>query len=306
MLSIERILFPTDFSEGAARAFPQAAFLAHAHDADLCILSVVGRHLHTYHEMKQRHPLTKNELAEMMNGLPFDIDDLSVEQVQVEGSVVSDRIVEAAGERDIDLIVIGTHGRTGLNRMLMGSVAEDVVRSAPCPVLTISGSSTGKPPSTRISRILVPTDFSDGARLALTHARELALTYGARIDLFHVVEEVVYPSTYGIEPVELPTGEVIENVENALADLAREEIGIEHVVVEARTGYAPAAIRSYADETNADLVVIATHGRSGLDRLLMGSVTENIVRRASQPVFVVKPDAKSLVSSVTSSRPVHA
>ena len=306
MLSIERILFPTDFSEGAARAFPQAAVLAHAHDADLCILSVVGRYLHTYQETKQCHPMTDEELADMMNGLPFGIEDLSVVQVQVEGSVASDRIIEAAGERSIDLIVMGTHGRTGLNRMLMGSVAESVVRSAPCPVLTINDGPTDEPPSTRISRILVPIDFSEGARLALDHARELALTYGARIDLFHVIEEIVYPSTYGIEPVELPTGEVIENVENALADLAREEIGIEHVVVEARTGYAPAAIGSYADETNADLVVIATHGRSGLDRLLMGSVTENVVRRARQPVFVVKPDAKSLVSSVTSSPPVHA
>lgn len=305
MLSIKRILFPTDFSDGAARAFPQAAFLAHAHDADLCILSVAGRHLHTYHDMKKRHPLSSSELDEMMGALPFDVSDLSIEQVQVEGTVVSDRIIEAASERDIDLIVMGTHGRTGLNRLLMGSVAEEVVRSAPCPVLTTRGTAD-KPPSMQVSRILVPTDFSDGARLALTHARELALTYGARIDLFHVVEEVVYPSTYGIEPVELPTGEVIENVENALADLAREEIGIEHVVVEARTGYAPAAIRSYADETDTDLIVIATHGRSGLDRLLMGSVTENIVRRAGPPVLVVKPDAKSLVSSVNTSHPAHA
>lgn len=305
MLSIQRILFPTDFSEGAARAFPQAAFLAHAHGADVCILSVVGRHLHTYPEMTKRHPMTNEELTQMMGECPFDIGDLSIEQVQVEGSVASDRIVEFAQERDMDLIVMGTHGRTGLNRILMGSVAEEVVRTASCPVLTTSESGD-EPPSTRVARILVPTDFSEGARLALTHARDLALTYGARIDILHVIEEVVYPSTYGIEPVELPTGEVIENVENALADLAREEIGIEHVVVEARTGYAPAAIRSYADETDTDLIVIATHGRSGLDRLLMGSVTENIVRRARQPVFVVKPDAKSLVSPTNTSRPAHA
>ncbi len=305
MLSIDRICFPTDFSDGAARAFPQAAFLAHAHDAELLILSVAGRHLSSYHEMRDRHPISEENLAEMLGDRPFDIDDLSIKQVQVEGTVVSDRIVEAARERDIDLIVMGTHGRTGLNRMLMGSVAEEVVRTAPCPVLTTNGGD-GDSRSTRVSRILVPIDFSEGARLALAHARELALTYGARIDLFHVVEEVVYPSTYGIEPAELPTGEVIENVENALADLAREKIGIEHVVVEARTGYAPSAIRAYADETGTDLIVIATHGRSGLDRLLMGSVTETIVRRALQPVFVVKPDAKSLVSSVNSSHPADA
>jgi nucleotide-binding universal stress UspA family protein len=302
MLSIQRILFPTDFSDGAARAFPQAAFLAHAHDAALCIVSVVGRHLHTYPDMTKRHPMTDEELTQMMGTQPFDLSDLSIEQVQVEGAVASERIAEFAGERDVDLIVMGTHGRTGLNRMLMGSVAEDVVRTAPCPVLT-TNEHRDEPPSLRVARILVPTDFSDGARLAVRHAKDLALTYGARIDLLHVIEEVVYPSTYGIEPVELPTREEIENV---LADIAREEIGIEHVVVEARTGYPPAEIRSYADETDTDLIVIATHGRSGLDRLLMGSVTENVVRRARQPVFVVKPDAKSLVPPVNSSRPAHA
>lgn len=305
MLTIERILFPTDFSEGAARAFPQAAFLAHAHGADLFILSVASRHLHAYRQMVKRHPMTADEINGMMRDLPFDAGDLSIEQMQVEGAIVPDRIVEFADERDIDLVVMGTHGRTGVNRMLMGSVAEDVVRAAPCPVLTTRGTSETAP-SKHVSRILVPVDFSDGSHLAVAHARDLALTYGAQVDLLHVVEEVVYPSTYGIEPVELPTGEVIENVENALADIAREEIGIEHVVVEAKTGYAPATIRAYADEVGVDLIVIATHGRSGLDRLLMGSVTENVVRRATQPVFVVKPDAKSLVSSESSPRPAHA
>jgi nucleotide-binding universal stress UspA family protein len=305
MLSIKRILFPTDFSDGAARAFPQAAFLAHAHDAELHILSVAGRHLHTYRDMVKAHPMSRERIADMMSSLPFSVDDLRLTQTQVEGAIVPDRIVEAASDADADLIVMGTHGRTGLNRMLMGSVAEDVVRASPCPVLTIRGASE-EPPSTRISRILVPVDFSDGSNLAVAHARDLALTYGARIDLLHVVEEVLYPSTYGVEPVELPTDEVVANVENALAGLAREEIGIEHVVVEARVGYAPATIREYADERESDLIVIATHGRSGLDRVLMGSVTENVVRRATQPVFVVKPNAKSLVQTPPASAPAHA
>ncbi|PEN15215.1 universal stress protein [Longibacter salinarum] len=305
MLSIKRILFPTDFSDGAARAFPQAAFLAHAHDAELCILSVAGRHLYGYRDMVDAHPMSAETIDSMMGSLPFTSTDLNIDQMQIEGAIVHERIVEVADERDTDLIVMGTHGRTGVNRLLMGSVAEDVVRSAHCPVLTVRGDVSENPP-TRLSRILVPVDFSDGSTLAVAHARELALTYGARLDLLHVVEEVVYPSTYGIEPIELPTGEVVENVENALAELAREKIGIEHAVVEARIGYAPASIRDYAQENEIDLIVIATHGRSGLDRLLMGSVTENVVRRAEQPVFVVKPNAKSLVRTPSASAPAHA
>lgn len=294
MLKIKRILFPTDYSAGAAAAFPQAAFLADAHDAELTILNVAGRHLHSYHDMLERHPLEEDELREMAGDARVDVSTLKIKQVQIEGAIVQERIVEQAKETDQDLIVMGTHGRSGVNRLLMGSVAEDVVRASPCPVLTIRNASDRPLPAT-VRRILVPVDFSDGSRLAVAHAHELALTYGAQIYLLHVVEEVVYPSTYGIEPVELPTNEVIENVESGLARIAREDIGIEHVVVEARTGYPPTVIETYSEEEDIDLIVLSTHGRTGLDRLLMGSVTERVVRRSSQPVFIVRPGAKVLV-----------
>jgi len=88
---------------------------------------------------------------------------------------------------------------------------------------------------------------------------------------------------------------VIENVESGLARIAREDIGVEHVVVEARTGYPPTVIESYAEEQDIDLIVLSTQGRTGLDRFLMGSVTEHVVRRAPQPVFIVRPGAKVLV-----------
>jgi nucleotide-binding universal stress UspA family protein len=78
--------------------------------------------------------------------------------------------------------------------------------------------------------------------------------------------------------------------------MARTEIGYEHVMVEATVGDPADEILSYVDENESDLVVIATHGRSGLDRLLLGSVTERVLRRSPSPVFVVKPDRKSLVS----------
>lgn len=295
MLNVRRILFTTDYSEGAARAFPHAAQLAQWHDAELLVLSVAGRHLHNFGELRKRHPMPPDEMQSMLSGVPVNVDDLTIRQEQIEGASVQERIVEFAGDHDVDLIVMGTHGRTGVERLLIGSVAESVVRTAPCPVFTVRTDDEVRP-AHAVRRILVPVDFSDEAHVAVQHAKELAMTYGARIDLLHVVEEVIYPSTYGIEPVELPTGEVIENVENALAKMAREEIGIEHAVVEARMGYAPTEILSYARETETDLIVIATHGRTGLDRLLMGSVAERVVRQASGPVFVVKSRGKSLLN----------
>lgn len=294
MLNIQRILFPTDYSDGAARAFPHAAHLAQWHDAELVVLSVAGRHLHNFGELRKRHPMPVDELRSMLSEVSVNVDDLTIRQEQIEGASVQERIVEFAGENDVDLIVIGTHGRTGVERLLIGSVAESVVRTAPCPALTVRADADARP-ADAIRRILVPVDFSEEAHAAVRHAKELAMTYGARIDLLHVVEEVIYPSTYGIEPVELPTGEVIENVENALAKMAREDIGIEHAVVEARMGYAPTEILTYARDNASDLIVIATHGRTGIDRLLMGSVAERVVRQASGPVFVVKSQGKSLI-----------
>jgi nucleotide-binding universal stress UspA family protein len=110
----------------------------------------------------------------------------------------------------------------------------------------------------------------------------------------------MYPSAYGMEMADVPGPEVLDRVEKGLADLAREEIGYEHVVVDAVVGYAPSIILDYVEENDVDLIVIATHGRSGLERLLLGSVTERVVRRASVPVFVVKSFGKSLLPSPAS------
>ena len=315
MLNIDRVLYPTDLSTGAERAFPQAAALAEWHGAELHILNVAGRHEHRYEEMKANFPIPMDRLHAMLSADAADADaadadadapsrrdrqpDLSalrIVQEQVEAASPADRIVEYADDTDIDLIVMGTHGRRGVERLMMGSVAEEVVRTSGCPVYTIRDEQAVAP-GKAVRRILVPVDFSDASDVAINHAKELALTYGAQIDLVHVVEEVIYPSTYGVETTGIPTADVVDRVEEALAGLAREEIGYEHVTVEAIPGYAPTTILDYVDDHDVDLIVIATHGRTGLDRMLLGSVTERIVRRAPGPVFVVKPKGKSLVGS---------
>jgi nucleotide-binding universal stress UspA family protein len=122
----------------------------------------------------------------------------------------------------------------------------------------------------------------------------MALTYGAEIDLLHVVEEPVYPSAYEVETT-FPSDEVVARVEDRLGEMAREEIGIEHVVVEALVGHPARGILDYVETNDVDLIVQATHGRTGLDHVLLGSVTERVLRQSPVPVFVVKPDRKSLV-----------
>ena len=302
MLALRRILFPTDFSDGAVLAFPQAAALAAWHDAELHVLNVTERAAPPEETLPASLEVLRGWLGHASDAGPtddLDLEALSLVQNQVDDDSAAERIVAYAEAEGIDLIVMSTHGRRGVQRMLLGSVTEEVVRTAPCPVLAVR-SDGDEAPSPIVRRILVPVDFSDASRAAVRHANALAQTYGAEIDLLHVVEQVVYPSAYGVEPAYFPTQEVLARVERTLGEMAREGLDPEHVSVSAVVGYAPMSILDHADEHDIDLIVIATHGRSGLDRMLLGSVAERVLRRAPTPVFIVKPDRASLVSPAAS------
>lgn len=295
MLSIDRILWPTDLSEGAARAFPQAAALAEWHDAELHILHVAEEGS----EETETFPLSEGTLGNYLpagkdSGPPLDLQSMSIHQEQRHGAAPAETIVSYADDEAIDLVVMGTHGKRGLRRLLIGSVTEEVVRTAPCPVFTVRAAD-GHTPARTVRNILAPVDFSDASTLAVRHAKELALTYGSQVTLLHAVEEAVYPSAYGVEAAPLPNPNIVDRVEKSLANMARDEIGYEHVMVEATIGYAPSVILDHAETADIDLIVIASHGRTGLERMLLGSVAERVVRRAPCPVFVVKPFGKSLV-----------
>ncbi len=302
MLTIDQILVPTDLSDCAEEAFRHAAFLADWHDAELHVLNIVARHMHAYDTMLERFPFDDDALEALLQ--PDDgterhlpaLNELTIEQDQVEHASPAVAIRDYADEHDSDLVVMGTHGRRGANRLLMGSVAEDVVRTATCPTLTIRAEAS-VPPGQAVRRILVPMDFSASSRLALDHAKELAMTYGAEIHLLHVVEEIAMPAAYGMEPISFAVPDIIQSSEKALADIAEQDIGYEHVQVQSVAGYPAITILDYIDENDVDLVTIATHGRTGLDRLLLGSVAEKVVRRASCPVFTVKTYGKALVAS---------
>jgi len=292
MLHIDRILWPTDRSDEAGRALPYAAALADWHDAELHVL-----HVATGEAPEPAFPIPDATLADHMRaadppgGAP-DIGGLTIRQAQREDRPPAEEILAYADEQGIDLVVMSTHGERGLRRLLIGSVTEEVVRRASCPVLTVRADATR---AWNVRTVLAPIDFSDASQDAVRHARELALTYGAKMTLLHAVEEAAYPSAYGIEAAPLPGDDVVGRVEQSLAEMAESEIGYEHVTVEATLGYAPSAILNHAETEDVDLIVIATHGRTGLDRMLLGSVAERVVRRAPCPVFVVKSFGKSLL-----------
>jgi len=192
------------------------------------------------------------------------------------------QIVDELTAQPYDVCVIGTHGRTGIARVLLGSVAEKVTRHAPCSVLVVHPGTTPKP----FHHALVATDFSDCAAQALDLATTLIEPTGS-ITLLHVIEiPVVYAG-------ELPIADFAPDLDKSASgaldrELARAQTATT-VSIERRTriGYPGAQILAAVEEDSTiDLVVMGSHGRTGLKRVLLGSVAEKVVRHARRPVLV--------------------
>lgn len=204
--------------------------------------------------------------SRMLNGVPWQ------------------QIVDAARqEAGLGLIVIGTHGRTGLSRVLMGSVAELVVRHAPCPVLTIR---PGNEP-TPYSHVLCPVDLSRPARDAMYLAAELVKPGSAEITLLHVLE---LPVSYAGK---VPTPDFHRDLDArsaALLDRWTAELKAKvnvPVTQLTRIGHPGAQILAMLEyDRTFDLVVMGSHGHTGIGRMLLGSVAEKVVRHARCPVLV--------------------
>lgn len=202
-------------------------------------------------------------------------------------------IAEAAARNGADLIALATHGRGGLSRLLLGSVAETVVRSARVPVLLMRGQSAWKPWAT--GKILVPLDGSETSETILPVVERLAGPRDLTISLLEVVEPL--PSAVRAE-TPLGLEELIavrrKDTERYLAKVAepRRDKGLR---VEWATGfgYAAETIAAIAQEKRADLIAMATHGRSGLGRLFFGSVAEAVLRHATVPVLLFKAAERS-------------
>jgi nucleotide-binding universal stress UspA family protein len=306
MIQIDRILFPTDFFPCAAQALDHALFLAGKYRAELHMFHAIVLHqddphnpTHHFADLEEIQTRLEELAASEMSAAVGPHEGSGIEIVKVQRREISaaEAILGYAEERDVDLIVMGTHGRRGLGYLFLGSVAAEVVRYARCPVLTIREWPEPREVGRR-ERILVPVDFSDHAGIALSHAKEIAAIYGARLMLLHVIEETLHPAFYvtGKTSIYEMRPDIRERCVEAMERFCAEASGPE-VEVEYYTGDGRAAhhIVAFAEERDADLIVIPTHGLTGLRHLMMGSVTEKVVRRAPCPVFTVKSFGKSLV-----------
>jgi nucleotide-binding universal stress UspA family protein len=191
-------------------------------------------------------------------------------------------ILNYAAEVGADLIVMGTHGRHGADRLVHGSSSEYVLRRATCPVLLVPPTAASR--NLIGGRVVVAHDFSPPAATALVGGRMMARTLGMPLDVLHVVEVTYVPSPFG--PVAAPIDyEALR--EKSIRLLAAVTAGEPYARPVATIGNPVSELVEYGREKSAGLIVLGSHGRRGVSRLLLGSVAEGVARRAPCPVLIV-------------------
>ena len=307
MLRIRKVLFPTDFSSCSHQALFRAVRIARDYRAELHVLHAVvlfGEEPNNPElelpDLAQVRGLLEQLAEERMGSLVREgnLPDLVLKLVQRRDVSPAPPILSYAQEEDIDLIVMGTHGRRGVRKWLLGSVTNEVVRFAPCPVLTVRGKGESTPPE-GLRRILAPLDFSDHGKEAVRVACALASSYGAELDVVHVLPEGLHPAFYTEWASKLSDlqPKILERVHRALEEVLEETPLCQKPGVQTHglEGHPGREILRFARDRDVDLIVICTHGLSGIKHFLLGSTTEQVMAGADCPVLVTKADGKTLL-----------
>lgn len=284
MLKIETIVCPTDLSDASLEAVPLATRMARLHGADLHLLHV--HLLHSISPSEEDVPFPGE--AEARAELESSADEIPWNQVVHEvrrGVNAAPTILEYAEEHDADMIVMGSHGRRGFRRLLLGSVTEEVVRISPCPVLVVRNQPE-KPAPREVDRVIVPVDFSVSTSGVIDTARELASALDVPLELLHAVEPIPYAQmSY---PIAIDHEDFRTHAQKRLQSYA-DDVELEQGVT-ARTviGMADQVVIEAAERSTSPMVVMSSHGHSGLARALLGSTAERLLRHAPCPVMIVK------------------
>ena len=296
MAALKQILCPVDFSDFSRHALDSAVAIARPQHAAVTALHVVPPPQTVYPALGigafVPYVYSVEELQEFQTALERFVAavDYPIAAVSVEAVVVHE-ILKRAADLRADLIVMGTHGRTGFDRLLLGSVAERVLVKARCPVLTVPGRAPDvRPTATRLFRnVLCPIDFSPSSKLALKYAQTLVHA-GAKLTVLHVTEQL--PAWQLVPAVATGTPDdplvVLEHardrVHSALPADVRRSTGVEELV---SAGDAGEEILRIATAIHADAIVMGAHaGRAGL--LGFGSTTHDVLRGATCPVLTFK------------------
>jgi nucleotide-binding universal stress UspA family protein len=284
MIQLRRILVATDLSDTSERVYSYAEALARCFGAEFHVVHVRESDQPTSIGALQVEAFSAAEIARQRSLAP-ELASSVHSGGTIDGASVSETLVSYARAHEIDLIVMGGRGPSGLRMPRLGRAARYVVNHAPCPVLTVRHAF----PTHGLRRILVPVDFSEPSRRTLGLAKQMAAQFRSQIDLLCVLEDARSPTAFStaatthLHPVIGSEGETRlrafwEGVEGP-------KVQYETYV---RTGAPAPAIINHSLERNCDLILIATHGRTGRRGTPMGSVAERVVNNALCATLTVR------------------
>ena len=285
--AVKAILFATDFSDSAKRAQSYATSLANRFRAKLYVVHAnePPNYALRPENWRDANAATAAEMRELQKSLTAVFPGLESHCFVDEGSAWQ-AVESALGKNKIDLIVLGTRGRTGVGKLLLGSQAEEILRRAPCPVLTVGPNSqpmTGK--ENELSEVLYATDFSPASQAAAPYAVSMALALQAHLNLLHVVEE---PKVGELVRAE----EVLSSSERLLHSLVPDEAKFwREPRFFAERGASAEKIIEVAERVHAGLIVLGVRkpaGAPGAATHLGIGVAHKVVSGANCPVLTVR------------------
>lgn len=295
-VKFQKILFATDLSDASNRALPFAESIARKFSAKLYVCHALDFTTAGLYDAsllvipartKELREDVKQKITDLMRGsrVPW-------EPLIVEGDPAL-AVADAADANGVDLIVAATHGRSGLTRVLLGSVAERLLHAAHRPLMTIrtSTSEASGFESWPLRRILVGCDFSPDSATALEYAMSLAQEFESELHLLHAIEPTIYShmdATAGAIAADLERA-VEKTVKQKLEALVPKEVRAWCSVTTAfASGESHSEILKYAQQHSVDLIITGLRGHGLLDRMLIGSTTDRLVRKSRCPVLAVE------------------
>ena len=291
------ILTATDFSEYSKVALDICLGVARCMKTKLYVLHTIERFPHEYShllssaahaDMKQR--LEEEAVEKIKAMIPAELLDGGDVIPIVRFGKPFLEIIQVAKEENVDLLAVGTHGRAGVDRVILGSVAERIVRKARCPVMIVRGRKY-----VGFKRIIVPIDLSDCSRIALEYAAATARAHKSKLIILHVYEESFIEPYVNAANSEEEADEIIKEIERVNETKYDEFLktvdlnGVEYEKL-LKNGIPDTYIVETAMEQQANLIVMGTHGRSGIRHILIGSTAEEVVRTVHCDIIIVKPE----------------
>jgi nucleotide-binding universal stress UspA family protein len=291
-MQFKLILCPIDFSDFSMSAYEYALTLAEYYKANLVALHTVGLSKYPYAD----YVGATGDLADLLRALceggkarlrefvkKHSRPGIEPQLVVSQGNA-SDLILSYAQTQNVELIVMGTHGRRGFDRLVLGSTTDRVMRKACSPVLVVSNPAhnvmtTGPDGKHRLSRIVYCTDFSANSERALQYAISVAAEYGAELTMLHVAE-----STPDLAKTEAMISERSAELDKLIADDQRKNLNLRKLV---KFGKAYEEIVRHARETQTSLIVMTARGGDALDRAVFGSTTYRVVQLGPCPVLAI-------------------